>query len=43
MGAVQLEKEAEVARARLVFDRLRSDALSPADSVALVERLVERA
>ncbi len=43
MGAVQLEKEADVARARLVFDRLRSDALSPADSVALVERLVEQA
>jgi hypothetical protein len=43
MGAVQLEKEADVARARLVFDRLRSDALSPAESVALAERLVEQA
>jgi transcriptional regulator with XRE-family HTH domain len=41
MGAVKLQKELEVARARLVFDRLRSDALSPADSAALLRRLVE--
>ncbi len=39
MGAVHLEKEDEVARGRLVFDHLRSAALSPADSVALVERV----
>jgi transcriptional regulator with XRE-family HTH domain len=40
MGSVQMEKEADVARARLVFDHLRSAALSTADSVALVERVV---
>ncbi len=37
--ALHLEKEAEVSTCRLVFDRLRSEALSPHDSVALVERL----
>jgi transcriptional regulator with XRE-family HTH domain len=41
IGAVQLQKETDVARAKLVFDRLRSDALSPADSVALVQGLVD--
>jgi transcriptional regulator with XRE-family HTH domain len=40
MGAVHIEKEEDVARARLVFDQLRSLALSPADSLALVERVV---
>jgi transcriptional regulator with XRE-family HTH domain len=40
MGAVHLEKESDVARATLVFDRLRSAALSPTDSVALIQRLV---
>jgi hypothetical protein len=39
MGAVHIEKEQDVAGARLVFDRVRSAALSPADSVALVERV----
>jgi hypothetical protein len=34
-----VHKEAEVRGYRLVFDRLRSEALSPHDSVALVERL----
>ena len=29
----------EVAAARLMFDRLRSEALSPADSLALIERV----
>jgi transcriptional regulator with XRE-family HTH domain len=38
MGAMHMEKEAEVAAATLVFDQLRSIALSPADSVALVEQ-----
>jgi transcriptional regulator with XRE-family HTH domain len=38
MGAAHIEKEEDVARASLVFDHLRSAALSPADSVALVER-----
>ena len=39
VGAVHIEKEEHVARARLVFDHLRSVALSPADSVALVEQV----
>ena len=39
--ALYLEKEAEVRACRLVFDRLRSEALSPRDSVALVERLAD--
>lgn len=37
--AFHLEKVAEVSTCKLVFDRLRSEALSPHDSVALVERL----
>ena len=40
MGAVHIEKDEDVARARVVFDHLRSMALSPADSVALVERMI---
>jgi transcriptional regulator with XRE-family HTH domain len=40
MGAVHIEKGEDVARARVVFDHLRSVALSPADSVALIERAV---
>jgi Domain of unknown function (DUF5753)/Helix-turn-helix domain len=39
LGALNVEKEADVARARLLFDRLRSDALSPADSAALIEQV----
>ena len=42
LGALHLEKEADVARARLAFDRLRSDALSPDDSLALIRRVAER-
>jgi hypothetical protein len=38
LGAVHLEKEAEVSLARLAFDQLRSLALAPAESLALVER-----
>ena len=38
-SALHLDKEAEVRACKLVFDRLRSEALSPHDSVALVERL----
>jgi transcriptional regulator with XRE-family HTH domain len=38
-GAVHLEAEDEVRAAKLVFARLRSQALPPQDSVALVERL----
>jgi hypothetical protein len=40
MGAVHIEQEEHVARARLVFDRLRSVALSPTESVALIEQVV---
>jgi transcriptional regulator with XRE-family HTH domain len=42
MGAVHLSKERDVARATLVFDRLRSDALSPVDSVVLIRRVLEQ-
>ncbi len=38
-SALHLHKEADVQTCKLVFDRLRSEALSPHDSVALVERL----
>jgi hypothetical protein len=38
-AALHLDKEAEVQACKLVFDRLRSEALSPHDSAALVERL----
>ncbi len=41
VNAAHVHKEAEVRGYRLVFDRLRSAALSPRDSVALVERLVD--
>ncbi|MGH3840230.1 MAG: helix-turn-helix domain-containing protein [Pseudonocardiaceae bacterium] len=39
VSATHVHKEAEVRRYRLVFDQLRSEALSPRDSVSLVERL----
>lgn len=39
VGAVHIEKAAEVERATLTFDRLRALALSPGDSVALIERV----
>ncbi len=39
LGSAVVEKEADVARARLLFDRLRSDALAPADTVALLRRV----
>jgi hypothetical protein len=42
VGSVQLEKEADVATATMGFDRLRSLALSPADSVALVREVAEQ-
>jgi transcriptional regulator with XRE-family HTH domain len=42
LGATQSEKETDVFRATLRFDRLRSDALSPDDSVALIRRAAER-
>jgi hypothetical protein len=40
MGSMHIEKEETVARARLVFDRLRTVALSPSESAAFVERVV---
>jgi transcriptional regulator with XRE-family HTH domain len=36
LGAVTLDKESDVARASLAFDRLRAEALGPADSAALI-------
>jgi hypothetical protein len=39
LGSVRIEKEADLARARLGFDRLRSDALSPSDTRALLDGL----
>jgi hypothetical protein len=39
VNALHLHKEAEVKICKLVFDRLRCEALSPRDSVTLVERL----
>jgi transcriptional regulator with XRE-family HTH domain len=39
LGNLMMDKEGEVARARLVFDRVRSDALNPAASLALIRRL----
>ena len=41
VNAAHVHKEAEVRGYSLVVDRLRSEALSPPDSVALVERLVD--
>ncbi|MGH3997865.1 MAG: Scr1 family TA system antitoxin-like transcriptional regulator, partial [Pseudonocardiaceae bacterium] len=38
-SALHLHKQAEVHMCNLVFDRLRSEALSPPDSAALIERL----
>lgn len=40
-GSFQVEKPEEVAEARLVFDRLRSEALSPSDSVTFIERVAD--
>jgi transcriptional regulator with XRE-family HTH domain len=40
-GAIHVEAEEEVRRARLVFERLIALALPPAESVALIERVIE--
>lgn len=40
-GSVHIENPAMVKQARVVFDRLRTTALSPMDSVALIERLAK--
>jgi hypothetical protein len=39
LGALSLDKDGDVARARLTFERVLSDALDPAESLALVRRL----
>jgi Domain of unknown function (DUF5753) len=39
LGALILDKDGEVARARVTFKRVQSDALDPAESVAMVRRL----
>jgi hypothetical protein len=39
IGALILDKEAEVVRARVAFERVWSDALDPAESLALIDRL----
>jgi len=39
-GALHIEDEGEVRAARLKFDQLRTEALSPADSVTLIERII---
>jgi transcriptional regulator with XRE-family HTH domain len=39
MGSIHIEKAEDVARGRLVFDHLRSLALGPAESAALIERV----
>jgi hypothetical protein len=41
LGALFLEKEEDVTRARLAFDRVCADALDPAESLALIRRLAE--
>jgi transcriptional regulator with XRE-family HTH domain len=41
LGSTHFEKGSAVARARLVFDQLRTLALPPAESVALIERLAD--
>jgi hypothetical protein len=40
-GSLHAEKPEEVAEAKLVFDRLRSEALNPQDSMAFIERVVD--
>src|SRR5207249_4860620 len=39
LGAFHMEKEDEVSRAKVVFDHLRSEALSPADSLVLIKEV----
>ncbi len=41
VNALHLEKDSDVRACKLVFDQLRSEALSPHDSAALVQRLVD--
>jgi transcriptional regulator with XRE-family HTH domain len=39
-GALHIEDEMEVREAKVVFESLRSEALSPADSLVLIERIL---
>jgi transcriptional regulator with XRE-family HTH domain len=39
-GALHIEDAGELREARLVFDQLRTEALSPVDSVALIEHII---
>ncbi|MGH3880364.1 MAG: helix-turn-helix domain-containing protein [Actinophytocola sp.] len=41
-GSLHIENPEEVAAAKVVFDRLRSEALNPSESVAFVERVAGR-
>ncbi len=43
LGAVVLDKEPDVTRASMFFDRLRAEALGHADSAALVRRVLDAA
>lgn len=38
LGALMMDKEGDVTRARLAFDRVQADALDPAESLALIRR-----
>jgi transcriptional regulator with XRE-family HTH domain len=42
-GSLHIEDEDNVRKGKLLFDRLRSDAPSPADSISLIERLISEA
>lgn len=42
LGALFIEKKPDVQRARLLFDKLRSNALSPTDSVDLIKQLADQ-
>jgi transcriptional regulator with XRE-family HTH domain len=42
MGSMHIEKEEDVTRARVVFDHLSSVALQPAESTALIERVISQ-
>ena len=39
LGALSLDKAADVAQAKAIFERVLSDALDPAESLALIGRL----
>jgi hypothetical protein len=39
LGALSLDKDGDVARAKLTFERVLSDALDPAESLEQVRRL----